>query len=348
MRIHIPSLVHRDVTARWEPDAYVGKILHLCTMLSGLGHEVILYSGPDNDAPVMEHVAVVSAEDRRRWFGDETWEETVFNEFDAASAHQLAFNSRVAAEMEERLEAKDIIFLTMGASQAAIQCAFPGHVVAECGVGYEGVLNNTPRCFESEAWRHWIYGKTNLNDGRFYDTVIPNAFDPADYVFRDQPGDYLLFMARHIPRKGTEIVAELAKHHRVLSAGQGDPIPGVEHLGVVRGAAKAALLAGARALLMPTLYIGPFEGVTVEAMLCGTPVITTPFGCFSETVCDGLNGFKCHTRADFLAAADMVGELDRHRVREWALDRYTLGVCAPQYDEWLERLSTLYGEGWYA
>ena len=347
VRIHIPALVHRDVTLGWEPCAYTGKILRLCKMLTGQGHEVYLYSGPDNDAAVKEHVTVVTAEDRQRWFGDETWEETVFNEFDANSAPWLKFNAGCTVEIAQRLEPHDVIFLTMGASQAALQQAFPNNVVAECGVGYEGVLHSTHRCFESEAWRHYVYGKTGVNDGRFYDTVIYNAFDPDDYLFYDEPGDYLLFMARHIERKGTAIVAEIAKHHKVISAGQGESIPGVEHLGVVRGVEKAALIAGARALLSPTLYVGPFEGVTAEAMISGVPVITTPFGCYSETVSQGVSGFKCSTLAEFLTAADAITGLDRALVRRWA-ERFTLDVCAPQYDRWLHQLQTLYGAGFYA
>jgi len=187
-----------------------------------------------------------------------------------------------------------------------------------------------------------------MNDGRFFDVVINNAFDPDDYLFRADNDGYLLYMGRMTPRKGLEVVAELAKRHVVLSAGQGEPIPGVEHVGVVRGAVKAALLAGARAVLVPTIYLEPFGGVAVEAMLSGTPVIASPFGAFSETVAPGISGYRCHTLAEFLQAAEAVDELDPKQIREWALNRYTLNVCAPQYDQWLGRLSTLYGAGWYS
>lgn len=346
-RVHLVGLPHRDTTNRWEPCAYTGKIGRLARMLTELDRQVYLYGGPDNDAPCTEHVPVVTADDRSRWFGDETWDDTVFDQFDPSSAPWLVMNSRAAVAIQERIEPHDVIFLTMGRSQAAIAQAFPNHVVAESGVGYEGVLTDAPRCFESYAWMHYVWGKTGITDGRFYDTVIPNAYDPADYLLADAPGTYLLFLGRLTPRKGLEVVAELAKHHKVITAGQGGPIPGIEHLGVVRGAMKAALIAGARAVLTPTVYVEPFGGVAVEAMLSGVPVITSPFGAFSETVSQGVSGYRCHTLAEFLAAADQVDDLDRKAIREWAADRYTLGVCAPQYDRWLDRLATLYGRGWY-
>jgi hypothetical protein len=349
VRVHfVAPTPHRDMINPWEPDAYVGKALRLCRMLTGLGHEVYLYSGPENDAPVTGHITVVTAEDRARWFGDTDWETTVFNEFDPVSSPWMTMNSRTVVAMQQIIEPTDIIFLTMGSAQAPIQQAFPNHVVAECGVGYEGVLGNTQRCFESYAWMHYIWGKTGVVDGRYYDTVIPNSFDPADYRFEADKGDYLLFMGRLTERKGLEVVRELSKQYMVITAGQGEPLDGIQHRGVVRGAEKAALLAGARAVLVPTTYVPPFEGVNVEAQLCGTPVITSPFGCFAETVNHGISGFRCHTLAECRDAAEAVDDLDPKTVREWALSRFTLEVCAPQYDRWLNQLSGLYGRGWYS
>jgi len=346
-RIHIPGLVHRDANADWEPDAYVGKVWRLARMLVESGHEVFLYGGPDTDTTATA-VEVVSADDRTRWFGEETWEDTVFNEFDPMSAPWMAMNARTVAAMEERIGPEDIIFLTMGKTQAPVQAAFPHHVVAECGVGYEGVLAGTHKCFESYAWMHYAWGRTGVTDGRWFDVVIPNSFDPADYIFSDEKSDYLLFMGRMIERKGLEVVRRLAEHHRVVTAGQGAALEGIEHAGVVRGAKKAALLAGARALLSPSVYIEPFGGVAVEAMLSGTPVLASPFGAYTETVAHGHSGYLCHTLSDFLLGAEAVDDLDPETVRGWATDRYTLESCAPQYDWWIDRLGTLYGEGWYA
>ena len=349
-RIHIPSLVHRDVISRWEPCAYTGKILHQCEMLSSLGHEVFLYSGPECDARVKEHIPVVSEDDRQEWFGDETWEQTVFYDFDANAPHWKTFNGRTIEAIRERIEPGDLIGLTMGYTHFALQQAFPNHVTAEIGIGYEGIIDNTHHCFESYAWMHTMYAKKGINDGRFFDVVIPNAFDPADLLFKEEKEGYLLFMARMIDRKGLGVATELAKRFPVITAGQGDArIPGAEHVGVVRGSAKAELLAGASALLSPTIFVGPFEGVSVEAMMSGTPAITTDFGCYAETVLDGVSGARCHTLTEFIAAAEKAlnGGFDPMAVRDWAMGRYTLEAVAPQYDRWLGRLETLYAGGWY-
>lgn len=350
-RIHIPSLVHRDVTNRWEPDAYIGKILHQCEMFTNMGHEVFLYSGPECDAKVTEHIPIVSEADRHEWFGDETWDQMVFNQFDPSEPHWQAFNSRTIEAMKDRIQPGDLIGLTMGHTHFAVKQAFLNNVSAEIGIGYEGVIDDTFKCFESYAWMHTIYAKKGIDDGHFYDVVIPNAYDPADLIYSENKEGYLLFMARMIERKGIGVVTELAKRFPVITAGQGDiRVPGADHIGVVRGKEKAQLIAGASALLSPTAYIGPFEGISVEAMLSGTPVIATPWGCYSETINDGISGSRCHTLAEFITAAEKAlnGDFDSKAVRDWAIERYTLDAVAPQYDRWFRQLEGLYGAGWYS
>lgn len=349
MRIHLLAPVpHRDVVNDWEPCAFSGKALRLCRMLTGQGHTVILYGGPRTDAPVAELVTVTSDEQRERWFAGNPYIGEVFNDFDPASPCWAETNTATIAAVRERWEPGDILGLTMGSAQAPVADAFAGQLIAEVGVGYSGVVAGTHRCYESYAWQAYIWGRTGVDDGRLYDTVIPNPFDPDDYLFSADKSDYLLFMGRLTPRKGLEAVAQLARHHRVITAGPGDDrVPGAEHAGVVTGLEKAELLAGARALVCYPTYVEPFGGVAVEAQLSGTPVLAVPYGAFPETVKHGETGFLCHTLAELLQAVEDVDRLDPKACREWALSRFTLEVCAPQYDRWLGRLVTLYDRGWF-
>lgn len=347
-KIHIMGLPHNDTIRATAYCAYAQKFLKLSNMLTADGHEVYYYGGPYNEGKVKEHIVVVTEEDRSRWFGTETWEERVFDRWNAEDPCWTEMNERVIEEINKRIEPKDIIGITMGGCQASIVAAFPNNISAEVGVGYEGVLTNTHRCFESEAWRHYIYGKSGVNDGLFYDTVIPNAFDPLELSYSAKKEDYLLFLGRLTARKGLGVITELAKHHRVITAGQGDErVPGAEHVGVVIGKEKADLLANAKALLSPTLYIGPFEGVNVEAQMSGTPVLTTHWGCYTETLEHGKTGYRCHTLGDFLWAVDHVSDLDPAYIRERAIRLYSVEAVAPQYTSWFNQLETLYGPGWY-
>ena len=62
-------------------------------------------------------------------------------------------------------------------------------------------------------------------DGKFYDVVIPNYLNPADYPFQPDgsQGDYYLYLGRLIKRKGIHIAVETCKRlgAKLKIAGQG-------------------------------------------------------------------------------------------------------------------------------
>jgi glycosyltransferase involved in cell wall biosynthesis len=99
---------------------------------------------------------------------------------------------------------------------------------------------------------------------------------------------------------------------------------------------------------VPTLYLEPFGGVAVEAMLCGTPVITTDWGAFTETVKHGVTGYRCHTLAEFCKAAEDVDTLKPHMIANHAISNYSMKAVAPKYTAYFEKLMTLWDKGWYA
>lgn len=317
-------------------------------MMSSLGHEVYLYGGYENEAKVAEFISVVSEEDEEKWFGHYDWNKMVFNDWDRNAESWTTMNFRAALEIQKRKQPGDVLCLIAGLCQEQIMSFLPDLRAVEWGIGYEGIIDKAFHVFESNAWMHYIYGMKWIKDGRFFDTVIPNSFDNEDYLFETQKDDYLLYLGRLTQRKGLEVVELLAaRGHRIIAAGQGDiQIPGVQHVGVVRGLGKATLLAGAKALLAPTFYIEPFGGVVVEAMLSGTPVITTDFGAFTETMRDGIDGYRCHTMGDFSKAAKMVQELDHKEIRRHA-EQYLTENIKYKYQSYFERLALLDQQGWY-
>lgn len=347
-RVHLLGLPHTS-TARvlWDHCAFTSKIIRLADMLTAQGVEVVLYGHEENEARVFEHVAVWTEEDRVRWFGDTSWTTSTLGDYDPASAPWAESSAGIIDEMEDRLDSGDFIAVTIGTSQRAVVEAFPQAIPFESGVGYSGSWLQH-RVFESRAWQHWIYGRQGIDSGRFFDAVIPNAYAPNEFFFSPRHDDYLLFLGRHIAAKGLNVVEEIAKHHRVLSAGPGsERIPGVEHVGTVRGREKALLLAGAKALLAPTLYIEPFGGVSVEAQMSGTPVLATPWGAFPETVEHGRTGFLCHTLGEFLAGIDRLDTLSPTYIANRAERRYSTATVGPLYRAYLDRLALLRAEGWY-
>ena len=264
-------------------------------------------------------------------------------------------------EIRKRMQPDDFILSTFGNNQKPILDAVGLRLGVESGVGYSGTFAEF-RVFESTPWMHYIWGKygTPKDDGLWYDTVIPNTFDPEEFplVERKAREDYYVYMGRLIQRKGIDIAAQVCDRlgKKLIVAGQGelrdaalDGYKCIEFVGSIQDQAqKAHLLGHAQAVFCPTLYIEPFGGVAVEAMMCGTPVITSPYGAFMETVQQGVTGFRCQDFADFVFAASAVASLDCNKIRRYAVSRYSNSVAAEKYDEYFKRLHTIVaGKGWY-
>lgn len=351
MRFHLVGLPHTQVTRQYDWCAYTAKLRRFAGMMHSLGHDVFVYAGVENVADCTEHVEVVHEADLIEWFGASHWpQQSVFQHWDSNHPSWRTMNARAISEIRSRIRPGDFVGLISGTCQAEIYHAFKDtHTVVEWGIGYSGTVADF-RVFESYAWAHHVAGLQHSDQIRYFDTVIPNSYDDCEFRPRFDAGEYLLFMARPTPLKGMEIVREIAKRTDlpVVTAGQGQPwLEGADHRGVVLGREKADLLAGAAALLSPTTYLEPFGGVTIEAMLSGTPVITTDWGAFSETVINHTNGFRCRTLAQFMDATELAPSLDREAVRASAT-KYLTERVRFQYEDYFESLLSLGGEGWYA
>jgi glycosyltransferase involved in cell wall biosynthesis len=81
--------------------------------------------------------------------------------------------------------------------------------------------------------------------------------------------------------------------------------------------------------------------------MSGTPVITTDFGAFNETVKQNVTGFRCRTFREFVQAAEDVENLKPSDCREWA-ENFTLDKVAPMYKRYFSQILGLVGKGWYS
>jgi glycosyltransferase involved in cell wall biosynthesis len=114
----------------------------------------------------------------------------------------------------------------------------------------------------------------------------------------------------------------------------------VEYAGFVKGAERAALLGGARALLYPIQFPESFGLVLIEAMFCGTPVAAVGLGAVPELVDDGLTGYVAPSIGELPDAVLNCLRLDRTIVRQNAQQRFSLELMASRYAELYQRVST--------
>lgn len=349
MRFHVVSLPHTQTTKDFVVCAFTEKVRKFCNMMSDRGHEVILYAGEQNEARVSELVTVISEEERLAFLDGKFYVDADFNP--QLPTWQM-FNGRVVDAIRERANKEDFICLIGGTSHQPIAEALPGMMSVEFGIGYGGTFAKY-RVFESYAWMHTVYGSGNPNpnaiDGNYFDAVIPNYYEVEDFPFQEKKDDYYLFIGRLIERKGFQIASEVCAYLEapLKIAGHGTPPKYGEYVGIVGPEERGKLMAGAKAVFVPTQYIEPFGGVAIEAMLCGTPIITTDWGAFTETNIHGVTGFRCRSFQEFIDAAKLVDQLDNQLIRDHAIGKYSLNSVAEKYEQYFERLLTLWGNGWY-
>lgn len=350
MRFHVTALPHTKTTTEYLSCAYTAKVINFCRMMMSLGHEVFLYGGDQNEAPCTEHICCVKEEDRAAHVGNKHFTSA---SFDYMLPFWRSANAKVATEIRARMKAQDFICIIGGLAQKQIADAVPELMAVEFGVGYGGTFSKY-RVFESYAWMHTVYGAQSGGDahgidGNWWDVVIPGYLDPALFPFREDKEDYFMFIGRLVERKGFRIAADVCFDlgARLIVAGQGVPPVGAEYVGVIGPEERGRLMAGAKAVFVPTQYIEPFGNVNIEAQACGTPVITTDWGAFPETVIDGVTGFRCRTFGEFKRAAQSVEKLSPRTIRDRCVNLYSLDVIALKYEAYFKRLLHLWTDGWY-
>jgi glycosyltransferase involved in cell wall biosynthesis len=182
-----------------------------------------------------------------------------------------------------------------------------------------------------------------------YAAVIHNGINLDAYPFAPDKRDYLAYVGRVSPEKGTHLAVDVAKRaglplkmavkrfddaewaywqEMVVPRLRGDEEVHEQPSHHV----KWDILAHARATLFPIDWEEPFGLVMVESMACGTPVIAAPRGAVPEVVRDGVTGLL---RGDVRAMVDAVAEaalLDPHRCRSLVEERFSSGAMASGYE----------------
>lgn len=351
MRFHLVSLPHTQATAEYSACAFTMKVRGFARMMKDRGHTVILYAGEEHDTPADELVTCITERQRAKAVGDGHYTQA---SFEGGLLHWKVFNFQVVENIQERYQPGDFVCIIGGAAQRVIVERLASKMfVVEFGIGYAGTCAPY-RVFESYAWMHSVYaaGKWNAGDvdPPWFDEVIPGYFDPALFPVSEEKDDYLLFVGRLTDRKGPHVAAEVAKAtgRHLIVAGQGTAPDGAEHVGIIGPERRGELMSRARALLVPSLYVEPFGNVAIEAMACGTPAITTDWGAFTETVIEGVTGFRCRSLAEFVAAVDNAPSISPWACRQHVEGRYSFAVIGEQYERYFQRIKTVEDRGWYA
>lgn len=228
----------------------------------------------------------------------------------------------------------------------------PGTICVEPGVGYERQPTGALRVYESHAWRHHLWGKYGSTfEERKKSWVIPWAFDTDYWKPSEEKRSYVSFLGRIVPDKGLDAIREIAKRLPSILfkiAGVGF-VPSrsffhegwsdnIEFVGSIYGKERIAFLSKSLVHLCPTEYVEPLNGSAIEAMLCGTPVVSTDWGGFTESVIDGVTGWKGNSVKELTRLVGMAAAIDRSACRQSAVDRFSIETMLPKWERAIKQM----------
>lgn len=373
MRFHVLGVPHTVTHTDYVACAFTQKVLKFCKMMTKLGHEVIHYGHADSNVICTEHVTITNNTDLALSYGNRDWRKNVFKYTRKDHVYQI-FEKNAITEIDKRKKKFDFILAFFGLVHQNICDAFDRrwYIPVEPGIGYNEVFAPC-KVFESYAIYHAITGPTvvdpstnTVNLPNWYDAVIPNYFDPDDFIFNENKENYFLYLGRIVTGKGVDIAIDVTKEigAKLIIAGQipnleedsDDPfvklilqnLPShVEYVGYADLEKRKHLMANAKAGFVPSIYIEPFGGVQIEMLMSGTPTITSDWGAFAENNLHGVTGYRCRTFDQFVWAAQNIEKIESKKCREWA-ENFTLDKIGLMYEDYFESVQNYYKyQSWY-
>lgn len=341
-RLHILANPHgiTDLTYRMEPfNIAAAKMI---SNMTGLGYEILHY-GHEQSQVACENISVVHSNEISPRGDDDLFQHN-------PSVAKI-FCRRAREELSRRYRPDDMILCFYGTDQQDAVAGIDDAFIVEPSIGYRPECVFAPyRVFTSYSQMHYYYGQQRmLLSPSWNDAVIPNAFTPSEFEFNTDKEDYCLYLGRISADKGIHLAIQMTEYtgQRLIIAGPGDlsaldykAVPKhVTMFGYANVDQRRQLLKNARALIAPTYYIEPFGNIVVEALMSGTPVITTDWGGFVDTNIDGITGYRCRNFKEFVTAMENIDRIDHQDCRTWAEENFGETVVHEKFDQYFQRIA---------
>jgi hypothetical protein len=188
-----------------------------------------------------------------------------------------------------------------------------------------------------------------------YAATVHNAVELTYYPYSDTKENFLLYIGRFNPQKAPHRACIVAKKvgMRLILAGKINEkseqvyfdryirkylSKDIVYLGEVSEQKKLYLFSKATAFLFPVEWAEPFGITLIEAMACGTPVVTFRKGATPEIVEHEKTGYVVNTMAEFVKAVKRVDKIKPYECRSVVEKKFSAQALVNNYEKVYEKV----------
>jgi len=327
---------------RVPPRAYGGTervVFELVKELDRRGHEVTTFASGDSEIPGRHIATVPEALRPAGYTGDSLpyFNLTLLSVLDRIDEFDIIHSH---LEWVSTLLARVVPIPVIATFHGRLDLPWANETLANApaGLGLVAISQNQASAHPDVEWAGIVHNGLTLDDS----------------PFERRRGEGLCFVGRVAPEKGILEAIEIAKlsGRPLRIAAKVGPLPPertyydevfkpalaaagsqVEYLGEVEQAERDQLFAESYAALMPGSWPEPFGLVAIEALACGTPVVTRRVGALPEIIREGVDGYFGDDITEMAFKLDLVGELDRTAISRSVRERFSATRMTDAYEE---------------
>jgi glycosyltransferase involved in cell wall biosynthesis len=378
IRLHLPAVPFTITHDMYSHCAYTGKVKRFSPMMISRGFEVYHYGIETSDSGATKDIELMTKAEWSEYriksyqyiypnlsLEEATKKHNDINElvgplWNLGTPLIKEFNNRLRIKLKEnyRDNRTDIVCLPLSRCHDSALEGF-NYTEIETGIGYYPSYKDF-RIFESYSFMSETLGKDNKEPHNYW-FVIPNYFNTNEFKLNLNPTPLKVgFLGRLGSHKGCGIIVEIARKFPNLEfvlCGSGDPTPFLKSPNIgykppIHGYERSEYLGSCVAVLCLSKFSEPFCGVSVEAQLCGTPVISSDHGALVDNIEQFKTGLRGHTLADYCYGVQMAldGKFDRKYIRERAVNLYDMYKLAHNYEYVFKSVLDIQNGkgGWYS
>lgn len=378
IRLHLPAIPHTITRDEFSHCAFTGKVQRFSPMMRSVGFEVYHYGVATSVSGATQQIDLLNVEewnDLRKQSLKFLFPELTNEDIESRLSDPTKFvgdlgNVTTPLYKEFNKRFREALLKNYRSTSTDIVCSPFGpaycdaltglNIVAiESGIGYLNAYLSY-RIYESYAIMHHDYSKSKGGLENYW-FVCPNYYNCLEWPLQLNPDPTTIgFLGRINEIKGVFIIVELARRFKntiFVLCGQGDATPyliepNIVYKAPIHGPDRGKYLSNLTALIAPSKFLEPFCGVSVEAQLCGTPVISSDYGAFHENIEQFKTGLRCHTLSDFCYGVQMAldGKFNRQYIYDRAIGLFDMYNVAKKYKYAFDSVIDIHNgtNGWYS